>query len=179
MTALAHELLAEIRAAGGEVVAIGPDRLKVRAPSPLPDELMARLRAAKPDLLATLARPCAESERAGWDAADWRAYYEERGGIREYDGRRPRPDAERLAWGETQTLWHARHGGRAPFWECAGCLQPIGGTEALSLTTGERVHLRDGYDCLMAYSRRWRSAATAALIKLGLPKPRTVPEDEP
>ena len=103
MTALAHELLAEIRAAGGEVVAIGPGRLKVRAPSPLPDDLMARLRAAKPELLATLGRPCAESERAAWDAADWRAYYEERAAIREYDGQRPRPGAKRLAWGEMRS----------------------------------------------------------------------------
>ena len=150
MTALARALLAELRAAGGEVVAVGPGRLKVRAPSPLPDDLMARLRAAKPELVATLGRPCTEPERAAWDATDWRAFYEKRAAIREYDGQRPRPEAERLAWGEMQNEWHQRHGEITPPRQCAGCGEPIGGGEAMPLTTGERLLLRDGYDCLVA-----------------------------
>jgi hypothetical protein len=52
----ATDLLAAVRAAGGDLVAAG-DRLRVTAPEPLPAELMERLRAAKSELLAALAAP--------------------------------------------------------------------------------------------------------------------------
>lgn len=50
----ARELLAEVARFGGTLTRDG-DVLRVRAPEPLPDELMARLRANKPDLLRLLA----------------------------------------------------------------------------------------------------------------------------
>jgi hypothetical protein len=48
------ELLDRVRAFGGELVPVGPDLIKVRAPAPLPDDLMAELRQHKPELLAAL-----------------------------------------------------------------------------------------------------------------------------
>jgi hypothetical protein len=36
---------------------------------------------------------------------------------------------------------------------------------------GNRVHLADGYDCLIRYGARWRGAATRALIAMGLVPP--------
>jgi hypothetical protein len=64
----ATDLLAAVRAAGGDLLAEG-DRLKVMAPQPLPVDLVERLRAAKPQLLAVLSPPAAtwtdaEDERA-------------------------------------------------------------------------------------------------------------------
>ena len=49
----ATELLDRVRAAGGEIEARG-DRLKVRAPAPLCDGLLAELRIRKPEILTEL-----------------------------------------------------------------------------------------------------------------------------
>ena len=38
---------------------------------------------------------------ATWDAEDWRAFYEERAAILEYDGGKSRAAAERMALAET------------------------------------------------------------------------------
>jgi hypothetical protein len=54
MTALAVDALAAVRAAGGEVRLVGPYRLKLIAPTALPNDLIERVRAAKPDLLNLL-----------------------------------------------------------------------------------------------------------------------------
>ena len=57
-------LLDEIAAAGGRIEARG-DRLRLAAPKPLPPDLIARVRDAKPALLAEIAaRAEAEAERA-------------------------------------------------------------------------------------------------------------------
>jgi hypothetical protein len=54
MTALAVDALAAVRAAGGDVRLVSPYRLKLIAPTALPDDLIERVRAAKPDLLHLL-----------------------------------------------------------------------------------------------------------------------------
>jgi hypothetical protein len=54
VTALALDTLAAVRAAGGDVRVIGPERLKVIAPEPLPSALVEQLRAIKPELLRML-----------------------------------------------------------------------------------------------------------------------------
>lgn len=91
MTALAAEALATVRAAGGDVRIVGPGRLKVIAPVPLPDDLVGRLRTVKPELLVLLSRPNASVTEI-WDEAK-----QERAAIVEYDGCAPRVWAEALA----------------------------------------------------------------------------------
>src|SRR3984957_12811181 len=54
MSALAVDILTAIYAAGGTVRIAGEDRLKVSAPVPLPNALMDRLRAVKPDVTSLL-----------------------------------------------------------------------------------------------------------------------------
>ena len=111
-----------------------------------------------------------------WSVADWRAFYDERAAIREFDGQRPRAEAERLAWGELQNEWHRRHGERTPSWQCAGCREPISGQPVFAFPDGARAH--DDLTCIAAYGKRWRSAATAALVKLGLRLPANATEDQ-
>ncbi len=52
------DIIAQVRAAGGRVMII-EDRLKVRAPLPLPDKLVAELRLHKAEVMAFLTRPVA------------------------------------------------------------------------------------------------------------------------
>lgn len=151
-------LLAEIAGAGARIEARG-ERLRLTASKPLPADLVARIRAAKPALLAALA-----------EVSDWQARHLE--ALSHWGALRP-ADAARLAWGELQVRWHRLHGERVPEWQCAGCGEPIGGGEALMLSDSNRVHLDQArrFECLIAYGQRWRGAATRALEKLGLKPP--------
>jgi hypothetical protein len=54
MSATALDMLAAVRAIGGDVKIVAPGRLRVVAPAPLPNELIEKLRAAKLDLLTLL-----------------------------------------------------------------------------------------------------------------------------
>jgi len=101
----------------------------------------------------------------------WRGQYEERSWHNELGGRRCRAEAERLAFGELQWRWHTRHGEGMPPGICGGCQKPIGAAENIPLIDGTYVHGGDGHDCLIAYGRRWRGAATRALAAMGLMPP--------
>jgi hypothetical protein len=82
----AVDLLATVRAMGGDVKLASPGRLKVVAPAPLPNELIDGLRSAKDGLLTLLTYP----KPSGLlnDGAE---------AIIEYDGGAPRAWAEALA----------------------------------------------------------------------------------
>ncbi len=143
------------------------DRLHLKAPAPPPPELIEKLREAKPAILRLLARPGPEPERAGWGAADWRGYVEERVALRLGLGH-PQPQAARFAWDETLVAWHKAHGVPPPRALCAGCDKPLSGAGSMDIWDGARVHLDDGYRCLIAYGRCWRAAAAEALAAMGI-----------
>ena len=82
MTA-AIDMLAAVRALGGEVKLANSGRLKVVAPAPLPNELIEQLRAAKPDLLTLLSSPEPQTEPRD-------SLGERRGGTRRHRGVRYR-----------------------------------------------------------------------------------------
>lgn len=71
----------------------------------LTDDLVSTLKALKFELLAALDAGPDE----GWKTEDWRAYFDERAGIREHDGKLPRVEAERLAFEDTISQWLCRH----------------------------------------------------------------------
>jgi hypothetical protein len=78
--------------------------------------------------------------------------------------------AKRLAWGDLENEWHYLHGKRWPSWQCAGCNAPLGGSQALNLPDGNRVHF-EPIDCLINFGKSWRGAACEALIAFGLEPP--------
>ena len=105
------------------------------------------------------------------DPAWWRDQYEERARHRELGGRRPRAEAEVLAWGDMQWLWHKQRSERVPPGICGGCRKPIRTAEAIPLIDGAYVHDGKGHECLIAYGSRWRRQATAELRAFGLEPP--------
>jgi hypothetical protein len=122
-TAPVERLIIEVAAAGGVIQHAG-DKIKLTAPQPLPADLFARIREAKPALLAILA-----------EASDWRDLYEERAAIREFDGGYPRAEAERLAWGELEDHWHRLHGGGRPCGNAPGAASQSAGWRRSLLRT--------------------------------------------
>jgi len=96
----AAQLIEQVHAAGGRIEAKGAT-LKLAAPKPLPDALLAELRLHKPDLLAYLAAQCHGLLLAAPQEAELaeniREHFEERAAIREYDGHESRKEAEAKA----------------------------------------------------------------------------------
>jgi hypothetical protein len=90
MTAGAVDMLAAVRAVGGDVKLADSGRLKVVAPAPLPRELIEQLRAVKPDLLSLLAPHTLSAETSTEPEG-------ERTGVAEFDGGAARQWAEALA----------------------------------------------------------------------------------
>jgi hypothetical protein len=195
MTADAVNLLAEIRRLGGDVKLVSCDKLKLVAPSALMPELTKRVRVAKPMLLAVLSNDITPARREGEGvlypsndrataqhspagslreqaisvpAAEWHARHRE--ALAYWSALHPPGQAAALAWGEIEDRWHRLHGARWPPWQCAGCDQPIGGLAAMTLADGSRVHLGK-LSCLLCFGRRWRSAASSALRRLGIEPP--------
>ena len=103
----------------------------------------------------------------------WCWMYRERAVIRQRDRGYPFSKAELLAWRELECRWHMAHCEPAAAGVCAGCQQPIGGEGIILLIDGNRVHDRNGHGCLIQYGGRWRNAAAAALIAIGLQPPPT------
>lgn len=107
MSAVAQDIIAMVHAAGGAVAISSAGKLRVTAPSPLPPELVDRVRSTKAELLELLSSP-------RWDAEDWRAEFGERAGILEFEGGLPRAAAEALALDHCLALgWCPPEGWRA------------------------------------------------------------------
>ena len=157
MSARPEYLIAAVHAAGGIIRRDG-DSIELMAPQPLPADLVACIRVAKPALLAMLA-----------EVTDWRARHRE--AMAYWRAFHPSEEAASLAWGEIEDRWHRLHGAPAPKWQCAGCDQAIGGLAALDLADGNRVHFGDSLDCVFSFGERWRRQAAAGLRALGLDPP--------
>lgn len=93
----AAQLIEQVHAAGGRIEAKGAT-LKLAAPKPLPDTLLAELRLHKPDLLAYLTAQRHGLTLAAPQEADLaeniREHFEERAAIQEHDGGFPKAKAE-------------------------------------------------------------------------------------
>jgi hypothetical protein len=161
----------------GAIIRPEGDRLILRAgATPVPAELVNRLRRAKPQVIAALSqitRPVGSTPDGVVDSAEahrWRDLFATR--ITDwFHGDRGWEEARRLAWGDVENEWHELHGRRWPPWQCAGCNAPLGGSEVLSLPDGNRVHFAP-IACLFRFGKRWRGDASEALVALGLEPPR-------
>jgi hypothetical protein len=57
----------------------------------------------------------------GWSPQDWRAFFDERAGIAEFDGRLPSAEAEASAYAHCVAEWLNRNPQRSPPGHCFGC----------------------------------------------------------
>lgn len=155
-------LLQCARDAGLRIEAAG-DKLLIRGPKNA-EAVVKLLAQHKANVLAALAPGAMASRR-------WRERFTART-LEWFSGDRDWNTATRLAWGDLENELHQLYGPRWPASQCAGCHAQFGSVQALNLPDGNRVHL-DPISCLVNFGRRWRLAATTALVALGLDPPNT------
>jgi len=173
-------LLRRAQEVGLRVEPIG-DKLLVRGPKRA-EAVVELLAAHKAEVLAALApastSKCTDRDAAvaGTEARRWCDLLATR--ITDwFHGDRGWEEAQRLAWGDVENAWHELHGRRCPSWQCAGCNAPLGGSQALNLPDGNRVHF-EPIDCLIRFGKRWRGDASEALVAFGL-EPPSLNGDQP
>jgi hypothetical protein len=168
----ARELVRAATAVGAKLAIIG-DKLSITAPRPLTPELVEELRRAKVEILRLIAVEPGDDYRFPDDAARWRRDFAIRTIHWAIGSKRTKVEAERLAYGELLKEWHERYGALPDPRRCAGCGNKLPNNVGLILCDGARIHFdgMDGADCIIAYGRRWRGAAFAALCALGLERP--------
>ncbi|MBM4073737.1 MAG: hypothetical protein FJ271_33170 [Planctomycetes bacterium] len=111
----AAKALMEARAAG-VTVRIENDDLVLAAAAPPPAAVLDQLSRHKAGIVLLL-RPGAD----GWSAEDWRAFFDERARIAEFDAGLPRPKAEANAFGCCVSEWLNRNFVRSPPGRCLAC----------------------------------------------------------
>jgi hypothetical protein len=119
----AAQVLQAARAADIQVKIDGADLL-LRASAPPPAAVLDLLSRHKGEVVALL-RP----GRNGWSAEDWRAFFDERAGIVEFDGGLPRAEAQAHALACCVVEWLNRNPAHSPSGRCLGC--------------GDREHVHD------------------------------------
>jgi TubC N-terminal docking domain len=185
-----HALIADL-AAKKVVLKIEDDQLIVDGPeSEVTDDLVGRLRLFKPDLMRALSSSpisrdagveAGEAEvkalKQGaacsvideWIGEDWRAFFDERAGIAEFDGELPRPQAETQAFECCVVEWLNRNSVRSAPGRCVGCgtvedtARPL-----LPMGTERNGHVWLHSGCWEAWRTARRAEAVATLAAMGI-----------
>jgi len=159
----AARAIMEARAAGIQIGVEGDD-LVLEASSPPPPAVLDLLSRFKSAIVLWL-RPGTD----GWSAEDWRAVFDERAGIAEFDGGLPRPEAEAQAVACCVTEWMNRHPATSSPERCLACKGGDRPGDPL-LPHGTETH---GHAWL--HSRCWpnwhgsrKAEAIAALMAMGI-----------
>jgi hypothetical protein len=156
--------------AAGVRFGIDGDKLTLDADAAPPPGVLELLAHSKAEVIALL-RPGPD----GWSGEDWRAFFDERAGIAEFDSGLPRDQAEARAFACCIAEWLNRNAVRSPPGRCLGCgeaehgqgpLLPFG-TEA----TGHAwLHSR----CWPAWHASRKAEAVATLSAFEIPYMRTL-----
>ncbi|MEC5325219.1 MULTISPECIES: hypothetical protein [unclassified Aurantimonas] len=159
----AAQALKAARAAGIEI-ALDGDALVLAAPTAPPPAVLDLLAYHKAGIVALL-RPGDD----GWSAEDWRAFYDERAGIAEFDGGLLRDHAEANAFACCIAEWLNRNPVRSPPGHCLRC----GGPEQphdplLPFGTEATGHPWLHHRCWSAWNARRKNKAAAALAAIGI-----------
>jgi len=160
----AAEALKQARAAGIRL-GIDGDDLALEAFAPPPAEVLDLLARHKADIM-TLLRPGND----GWSGEDWRAFFEERAGIAEFDSGLPRDQAEARAFSCCVGEWLHRNPVSSRPGDCDQCGMSDG--MLLAYLTG---YSRDSpghtwlhQECSLAWHHARRVKAVSALVAMGM-----------
>ncbi|HLO75019.1 MAG TPA: hypothetical protein VK196_01010 [Magnetospirillum sp.] len=116
---------------------------------------------------------CDPAAGVDWNADDWRAFYDERAAIAEYDGGLPRPEAEARAWECSVAHWCNLIPPPATTGDgCPVCGNPLGDAAVPVLRPGGgHVWLHHG--CIQPFNVHRLEQARRALAEAGIAIPPT------
>ena len=160
------------RAAGVRLEAHGEDLILEADVAPTTDvaDAQTRKKSCVPYLL--------RAGRDSWSGDDWRAFFDERATLAEFDGGLPREQAEASAFACCVTEWLNRNRKRSPPDRCLRC----GGAEhahapLLPFGTESTGHAWLHSHCWSAWSAARHAEAVAALEAMGIATPAGFPND--
>ena len=152
---LALELVHEVESVG-RTIAVSGDKLKLRAPEPLPDDLVSELRLHKAEVLKLLSNI--------WTAEDLQTFFDERAGVLEHDHELPKPEAERRAWEWCIVEWFNRNPVSSAPGACAWCGEPEN-TKRIVVPFGTTTSTWLHHACWPHWQTQRRADAERALSK--------------
>ncbi len=170
MTAAVANLIEAVERAGGKLTPVG-GRLRISAPQALPETIMAKLRAHKAELLATLAGQrsrLAAVPNLG-DPDDIRAWLGNRAARHEATGCGD-TGAACLAYDRLLWLWCKANPTANPIGHCAACGAEFH-TPVFPLPDGAHVCDKPDYSCLITYGNGRRQEAVEHLCRIGIEPP--------
>ena len=116
--------------------------------------------------------------RDSWSGEDWRAFFDERAGIAEFDGGLPRLEAEARAYACCVTEWLNRNPLRSSPDRCLRCGEAEHAHDSLLPFGTERTdHAWLHSRCWSAWSAARQAEAVAALEAMGIATPAGFPND--
>jgi hypothetical protein len=157
----AAEALKAARAVGIHLEVDGDDLL-LKASAPPPTAILKVLSRHKAEIVAVL-RP----GRDGWSAEDWQAFFDERAGIMEFDGRVSRTEAEAQALACCIVEWLNRNPTPSAPGRCAWCGY-ADSRVVLPYGTEPGTHIWLHAECWPAWQDTRRSQAREALARMGI-----------
>jgi hypothetical protein len=159
----AANALAAARTAGLDLRVDGQD-LVLNAPAQPPQTILDLLAQHKAGVIAIL-----RAQGEDWPADEWRAFYDERAAIAEFDGGLSRQDAEALAHACCVTEWLNRHPVRSSPDQCLWCGQAEGSNGPLvPFGTDAAGHAWLHHRCWEDWHERRKTEATDALAAMGI-----------
>lgn len=156
--------------AAGVRLGIDGDSLTLEADAAPPSEVLELLAFHKEEVIALLC-----PGRDGWSGEDWRAYFDERAGIAEFDGRLPRDQAEARAFDCCIAEWLNCNPVRSPPGRCLACGEAEHGQDPLlpfGIESAGHAWLHPR--CWHAWHAGRRGEAIATLSTFGI-RTRTFP----
>jgi len=159
----AFQALKAARDAGVRIVIDG-DALTLDADTAPPATVLDLLSRHKAGMVALL-----RAGNGGWSGEDWRAFFDERAGIAEFDGGLPRVSAETRAYAYCVAKWLNRNPVRSPPGRCQSC----GDSERahdklLPFGTEQTGHAWLHSRCWAAWRASRKSEAVAATSAFGI-----------
>jgi hypothetical protein len=163
----AFHVLDAARDAGVEVRLHGKD-LDLLAASEPPTDVIDLLRRHKVSIVTLLQRAL-EHPTQPWGQEDWRAYFNERAAIAEFDGHLPRPQAERRAFDCCVAEWLVRNPTYSSPDRCLKCEKSAKTDDpllAIGVVGAGQAWLHG--DCVSAWHSARLAAAVAALSGMNI-----------
>lgn len=163
----ATSIIRTVRAAGGEIT-LADDRIKLKIPASVHDKVIAEIRTHK----GAIKRALKSEADDPWAAEDWRALYDERAGIAEFDGGQTRAEAEARAFECCIVEWLNRHPQPSNPGHCAWCrTAETSGAHVVACGTSPAGRAWLHPVCWQPWHDKRRQSAISALADFNIDKP--------